>query len=126
MTAPAVWRFLPVMALGLVVSGCETPGVDSVDPGFVALQAGDFARARDAFLPQHAKYPHDPYIELDLGLAYQGLGQMAEAGALYRDAMIDGRNAVPVTTTNPKDAGRTISEIACEDLKVASNLPDAC
>lgn len=98
----------------------------AVDPGFTALLSKDYATARDDFIPEHARYPHDPYLQLDLGLAYQGLGQMAEAESLYRQAMIDGRNAIPVTTTNPDDAGKTIAVIACENLRAGLNLPTAC
>jgi hypothetical protein len=123
---PAFWRFLPVVALGVALSRCASPGVNAVDPGFSALLAKDYATARDDFLPEQARYPHDPYLQLDLGLAYQGLGQMDLAEPLYRQAMIDGKNAIPVTTTNPDDAGKTIATIACENLKVGLSAPTAC
>jgi Tfp pilus assembly protein PilF len=108
-------------ALGLLMAGCadQTAGVSADDPGYVALQAKDYARARDAFSAALARKPHDPWIELDLGLSYQGLGQMDKAVPLYRQVLVDGKGVVPGTTTNnSSEGGRDLASIACDNLRL--------
>jgi outer membrane protein OmpA-like peptidoglycan-associated protein len=125
-------RVLPFLALGLVLAGCQSGGgsggvsITVDDPGFKALVAGDYAKSQSVFEPMFAKSPRDPYIELDLGLAYQGQGRMDLAEPLYRNALVDGANIVPFFTTNPGDKGKTISDIACENLKLGLKREDAC
>ena len=130
----AARRVLPFLALGLVLAGCQSGGsgggsgvsITADDPGFKALISGDYAKSQSVFEPMFAKSPHDPYIELDLGLAYQGQGRMDLAEPLYRNALVDGKDVFPAVTTNPGDAGKSIGEIACENLKLGLKRADAC
>jgi hypothetical protein len=115
---------------GLALTACSIFGgggsVTALDPGYRALDAGDYGKARDVFAPAQAESPHDPYLQLDLGLAYQGLGQMNMAEPLYRQVLVDGRGVIPAVTTNPADAGRDLAYIACQNLRVGLKSNSAC
>ena len=110
---------------------CRCPVHDSRGPT-LALRDGErgllvkcFAgcEARDVFAAWVAQSPGDPYLQLDLATAYQGMGRMDLAEPLYRKVLVDGRNVVPMVTTNAGDEGKTLATIACENLKIglASN-----
>ena len=111
-----------LMAAGLVLAACAT----AADPGYDALAQGNYAKARDLLAPEQAQSPHDPYLELDLGWAYQNLGRMDLAEPLYRGAMADGGAAVAVEVSNPGSQGKTVATIACENLRAGLNNPNAC
>ncbi|HEY8698186.1 MAG TPA: hypothetical protein VIM02_11235 [Rhizomicrobium sp.] len=113
-----------VVVLGL--AGCAETVVTPGDPGFVALSNGDYEKARDAFVVEYAAHPNDPFVQLDLGLAYQNLGRMDLAEPLYRQVMVDGRGVVPMTTTTNQSAGMPLDQIACRNLKVGLHNPNAC
>jgi len=106
----------------VLLAACSTAG----DPGYDALAQGDYVKARDILAPAQAQAPHDPYLQLDLGWAYQNLGRMDMAEPLYRGAMVDGQSAVAVRTTNPDQAGKTVAMIACENLRAGLNNAGAC
>jgi tetratricopeptide (TPR) repeat protein len=112
--------------VGLGLAGCAETVVTPGDPGFVALNNGDYEKARDVFVDEYAKHPHDPFVELDLGLAYQNLGRMDLAEPLYRQVLVDGRNVVPMTTTTNQTAGVPLDQIACRNLKIGLHNPTAC
>lgn len=95
-------------------------------PGYDALAKGDYAAARDELAPLEAQSPHDPYLELNLGWAYQNLGRMDLAEPLYRAAIADGQSVVPAQTTNPDFQGKPLASIACANLKAGLNDPAAC
>jgi len=120
-------RLLPLLLLGAALAGCEhmgmgnngpTASVTVDDPGYKALGTGDYTKAREEFEPAQAKAPHDPYLELDLAVAYQQLGRMDLAEALYREAMVDGKNIVPPYTTFDRDKGKSIADIGCENIEI--------
>jgi hypothetical protein len=106
--------------------GSQTVSVDPSNEGFRALNAGDYAKARDVFVPLQAKSPHDPLLELNLGVAYQNLGRMDLAEPLYRGVLVDGKSIVPGVTTNSADSGQTLADIACKNLKLGLKDPKAC
>ncbi len=116
---------VPLMAIGLALAGCQssqpTASITVDDPGFKALATGDYSSARSDFEPLLAKTSHDPYVELDLGVAYQGLGRMDLAEPLYRQAMVDGKNVYPPYATFPRDQGKSIAEVACENIEIANH-----
>ncbi len=112
------------VALGavLLVAGCN----DGPDPaeqlkldyriGFEALQQHDFARAAQA-LGEAAKLdPGDPYVLLNLGVAYQRLGELDKARAAYEGAAKSGEGVRPARVTDPHYSGRTVAELARDNL----------
>ena len=120
-------RIVPTFALAALLAGCASgSSVTANDPGYKALVSGDFSGARDEFAVAQAKSPHDPYLQLDLGTAYQGMGRMDLAEPLYRQVLVDGANVVPVATTNPSDAGKTLATIACENLRLGLRMDPGC
>ncbi len=120
------FRFVPVVALVLVAAGCETVGVDPASEGYKAMNAGDYAKARDVFASLEAKNPHDPFLELNLAASYQNTGRMDLAEPLYRGVLVDGQGVVPQDTTNSKDSGRSLAEIACTNLRLGLKSQQAC
>jgi tetratricopeptide (TPR) repeat protein len=111
---------LPIVALTPLAACTEKSA------GYEDLAKGDYATARDELAPLAAQAPHDPYLELNLGWAYQNLGRMDLAEPLYRGAIADGRNVVPAETTNPDFQGKPIAAIACANLRAGLNNPAAC
>jgi len=119
-------QLLPLVMVGGALSGCaslgmgdqQTTSVTIDDPGYKALVSGDYSKSRDDFGPAQAKAPRDPYLELDLGAAYQQLGRMDLAEALDRQAMVDGKDVYPPYTTMERDKGKSIAFIACENIEI--------
>jgi outer membrane protein OmpA-like peptidoglycan-associated protein len=110
-----------LLCVGVALSGCQsapTASVTADDPGFQALGTGDYQKARDEFEPENAKTPRDPYLELDLAVAYQQLGRMDLAEAMYRQAMVDGKDVYPAVTTFDRDKGKSIADISCENIAI--------
>jgi hypothetical protein len=133
------FRIAPLVAAALLAAGCSTvrdlidspsgaapsasgSGADasggnvSTEQAFLALNAGDYAKARDLLVPLQAANPHDPYLELNLAVAYENLGHMDLAEPLYRSVLVDGRGVMPGDTTNPADANKSLAGIACTNL----------
>jgi hypothetical protein len=112
------YRIVSFVVLALAAAGCGTVGVDPSGDAYKALAAHDYAKAREDFAAAYAKEPHNPFVELDLGAAYQNLGRMDLAEPFYRGVMADGKGMKPQTTTNPSDAGKTLDQIACTNLQI--------
>lgn len=94
----------------------KTTNATPSSPGYRALKNGDYAKARDYIETSNAERPNDAFDELNLGVAYQGLGRMDLAEPLYRQAMTHGHGLYPKETIRPQDRGRTVEEIACANL----------
>jgi Flp pilus assembly protein TadD len=107
----------------LLLAGC---GGDKPDPaqqlkldyriGFEALQQHDFAKAVQYLEDAATLEPGDPYVQLNLGVAYQNLGQLDKARAAYEQAAAAGKGVRPARVTDPHYAGRTVEELARDDL----------
>jgi hypothetical protein len=110
-------RAIPFV-VATIVAGCADSTPSPSDQGYAALQAGDYAKARDIFADLHAKDPRDAMAELNLAATYQDMGRMDLAEPLYRGVLVDGKGIVPPRTTNATDANRTLADIACNNLKM--------
>ncbi len=79
---------------GAAPTASATPATSSpaVQQAFDAIQAGDFAKAKQLLTDVRAKNPKDAEAALLLGVANEKLGDAATAAGLYREAM----------TLNPK------------------------
>lgn len=115
--------------LSMTLAACATGGatdgvtVTADDAGYKALASGDYTFAQNEFQPEQAKNPNDPYLELDLGVAYQQLGRLDLAEALYRQAMANGKDVIPPYTTFERDKGKSIADIACENIAISRHTP---
>jgi len=118
-------RFATLAAFALVAAGCTTVGVDPSSDGFKALNSGNYDKSREDFAALYAQHPHDPFVELDLAASYQNLGRWDLAEPFYRSVLVDGKGIMPSMTTNPSDAGKTLDQIACNNLRLGSKDPAA-
>jgi tetratricopeptide (TPR) repeat protein len=100
--------------------------MDPMSEGYRALDAGDNAKARDIFWELYSKNPDDPFLELNLAAAFQGLGRMDLAEPFYRKAIEDGKDVVPEITSNKTDRGKSLGMIACTNLRLGLHDPNAC
>ena len=110
--------FLALSALSSDITGSST--------AYQALTSGNSSQAATDMVSAGQDTTRDPYFELDFGLAYQNVGRMDLAEPLYRAAMIDGADVVPPFTTNQSDQGKSIAQIACENLRIGYQSNDVC
>ena len=115
-------RLGSLLALALFAAACANDaGLSEQSDGFKALSAHDYAKARDIFTALNAKDPHNPVIELNLAASYQNLGRMDLAEPVYRNVLVDGKGVSAGDTTNSKDSGKTLADIACTNLRLANS-----
>lgn len=104
----------------LLVAACATPeSAQPVQYGLGLLAAEDYAAAKAHFSALRKKYPADPYVALNLGVALQQLGENEQAAEMYRVAIEAGENAPVHLTVNNGDRGRRFTnaaELARENL----------
>ncbi|MGD0191732.1 MAG: tetratricopeptide repeat protein [Rhizomicrobium sp.] len=113
-----------LVLLGL--AACAPANLAPTDRGYQLLDAGRYREARDALAAELKHDPHNPYIELNLAAAEQELGHIDQAAALYRRAIADGRDIVPKVASDPNEAGMTLSDVACTNLRAALHDKYAC
>lgn len=118
--------FIVIAGAVLLLAACASEPLQPSDAGFRALKLRHYQEAQKAFAQQLAKDPHNPLIELDLAVADQDLGRMDLAAPLYRRVMTDGRDIVPVATTNASQAGMTLPTIACMNLRLGLHDNRVC
>jgi Tfp pilus assembly protein PilF len=112
-----------LVASALLLAACGDSAPDPAEVfkvdyriGFEAVQAHDFAKAAQ-YLGEAAQIdPNDPYVQLNLGVAYQNLGEMDKARAAYEQAVKTGQGVRPTRVTDPRYSGRTVAELARDDL----------
>lgn len=84
--------------------------------GFEALQAQDYAAAEQHLSEAAQLDPDDPYVELNLGVAYQRLGELDKARTAYEHAAATGEAVKPVRVTDPRYSGRSVADLARDNL----------
>lgn len=117
-------RLMPFGAL-LLVAACGTPyyNTSTDSAGYKALDRGDYAAAEQYYAAATLEDPNEPYYLLNLGAAKQRQGNMAEAEPLYRKVISMDEHVSPPTTTTKRSTDNTLSEIACQNLRMG--LPPA-
>jgi hypothetical protein len=124
---PFVNNLAPKAVLGgFLALSALTSDITGKSTAYQALTSGDSSQAASDLASTVDSSAHDPYFELDFGLAYQNVGRMDLAEPFYRSAMIDGANVVPPLTTNANDRGKTIAQIACENLRIGYRSNNVC
>ncbi|MHA1528959.1 MAG: tetratricopeptide repeat protein [Alphaproteobacteria bacterium] len=78
-----------VMA-GLLLSGCTEQG-GGLDDGWSMIVAEDYASARAYFESMLAEDPNNAYVNLNLGVAYEELGDNEMAVKHYQVAIANGK-----------------------------------
>jgi tetratricopeptide (TPR) repeat protein len=80
------------LVAGLLLAGC-TASSKAEDDGWELLVARDFQGARAYYETVLAERPNDPYANLNLGVAYEELGDKEMAAKHYRVALANGKNS---------------------------------
>lgn len=124
---PFVNSLAPKAALGgFLALSALTSDITGNSTAYQTLSSGDSSQAAAELAPAGQNSARDPYFELDFGLAYQNAGRMDLAEPFYRAAIIDGANVIPPFTTNATDQGKSIGQIACENLRIGYQADNVC
>ena len=103
---------------GVLLSGCSGQGED-LDNGWKMITAQDFSSARAHYQSLLAENPNNPYANLNLGVAYEELGDKQMAAKHYQVAVANGKDAeIQEVSQDGNTAMRatTVSKIAQENL----------
>ena len=84
--------FVGAMMAGLVLAGCSGQG-DALDDGWKLIAAQDYAAARGQYQSMLAGDPDNPYVNLNLGVAYEETGDDEMAAKHYQVAVATGKEA---------------------------------
>ena len=109
---------LGALVAGLLVAGCSGQG-NEADNGWSMMVAQDYAGARAHYESLLASNPNDPYVNLNLGVAYEELGDKAMAAKHYQVALANGKDSgVSEIAEDGSVAGRrtTVAKVAEENL----------
>lgn len=113
-------KFAVVSAIlaGLLLTGCASNN-SALDDGWKLIQAQDYAAAQAQYQAVLAENPNNPYANLNLGVAYEKLGDKASAAKYYQAAIANGKDAhIVAVAEDGKVAERstTVSKVAEENL----------
>jgi len=105
------------MLAGLLLSGCSGQG--ALDDGWSMITAEDYASARAHYQSMLAEDPNNPYVNLNLGVAYQETGDNEMAAKHYQVALANGKEAVIQEVAqdgNVAPRATTVAKVAQENL----------
>jgi len=108
-----------VTIIALFLAGCATGAGADLKKGWELMLAKDYPAARDVYENMLAEYPDNPYAHLNLGVAYQNLGNTDLARRHY-EAAIEFGGAAEVTRVVQK--GEVISHVTTVADKGRENL----
>jgi Tfp pilus assembly protein PilF len=107
-----------MFVVGLAMAGCSTSRQAEKD-GWAMLLAGDYEGARAHYESALAEDPSNPYMNLNLGYAYDGLGDEQMAAKHYQVAMSTGKDAgvrEVMEDGNVAPRETTVAKVAEENL----------
>jgi|HubBroStandDraft_6_1064221.scaffolds.fasta_scaffold19425_7 thioredoxin-like negative regulator of GroEL len=108
----------PAGALIALLAGCAgQPNFNPSDPAYKLLHAGRYSEARAPLAAELARDPDNPYLQFDMASDYQNLGHMELAAPLYRKVIANAKDIVPAVASDPTEAGMTLSDMACTNLR---------
>ena len=111
------------MMAGLLLSGCTGQG-EGMDDGWSMIVAEDFASAQVQYQRMVTSEPNNPYAHLNLGVAYEALGDNEMAAKHYQVALANGKDAeVQEVAQDGSVASRstTVANVAQENLASLGN-----
>ena len=84
------------MVAGLLLSGCtrQYGQTEALDDGWSMLVAEDYASAQAHYQSMLAEDPNNAVANLNLGVAYEELGDNAKAAKHYQIAIANGKDAL--------------------------------
>lgn len=113
-----------VMTMGLVLSGCASGASSDLERGWKLMLAQDYPAARVHYESMLADYPTNPYAHLNLGVAYQQLGEPDRAREHYEAAIEHGGSAEVTRVAEREDIEprtTTVAELAQQNLDSLPN-----
>ena len=109
-----------LLMTGLLLAGCASGTDLSLKEGWELMVAKEYPAARDHYEAMLEEKPGNPYAHLNLGVAYQHLGERELAREHYEAAIATGGSAeismvAEQGAVNPQPS--TVAEVARENLK---------
>ena len=107
------------LVAGFMVAGCSVDD-ESHRNAWGSIVAQDFNSARSQYESILASNPNDPYANLNIGVAFEELGDNAMAAKHYQIAIANGENSpISEVAQDGATAGRetTVKTVATENLK---------
>lgn len=99
------------LVAGLTVAGCTGHSKEQ-DDGWSMIVAQDFAGARAHYQTLLADDPNNPYLNLNLGVAFDELGDKEMAAKHYRVAIANGRDAEIAEVADDGNVAKRASTVA--------------
>ncbi len=116
------------MMAGLLLAGCTGQG-KALDDGWSLIAAQDYASAQAHYQTMLAEDPNNPYANLNLGVAYEELGDNEMAAKHYQVAVANGQDAEIQEVAQDGNVARretTVAKVAQENLRcVGANICQA-
>ena len=106
------------MVAGLLLSGC-TGQSEALDDGWSMIVAEEYASARAHYQSMLAEDPNNPYVNLNLGVAFEGAGDNEMAAKHYQVAVANGKEALIQEVAqdgNVAPRETTVAKVAQENL----------
>ncbi len=106
------------MMAGLLLSGCTGQG-KALDDGWSMIVAEEYASARAHYQSMLAEDPNNPYVNLNLGVAYEETGDNEMAAKHYQVAVANGKEALIQEVAqdgNVAPRETTVAKVAQENL----------
>ena len=106
------------MVAGLLLSGCVGQS-EALDDGWSMIVAEDYASARAHYQSMLAEDANNPYANLNLGVAYEELGDNEMAAKHYQVAVANGQDAgidKVADDGNVAPRATTVAKVAQENL----------
>lgn len=103
---------------GLLLAGCAGQNKAQND-AWDSIVAQDYASARAQYEAILAADPNNPYANLNIGVAYEQLGDMSMAAKHYQAAIASGKEAQIVEVAqdgNTAERRTTVAKVAEENL----------
>lgn len=113
-----------LMTTALLLSGCASGPSAELEKGWKLMLAQDYAAARDHYESMLVDYPTNPYAHLNLGVAYQQLGETELARQQYEAAIEHGGSAEVTRVAEREDIESrtsTVADLARQNLAGLSN-----
>ncbi len=107
------------MVAGLLLSGCSRQ-TEALDTGWTMITEQDYASSQAHYQGMLAEDPNNPYANLNLGVAYEELGDNEMAAKHYQVAVANGKDALIQEVAqdgNVAPRETTVAQIAEENLR---------
>ena len=116
---------LGVTTMALLLGGCAASGPSGeLEEGWELMLEEDYPAARTHYESMLEEYPENPYAHLNLGVAYQRLGEPGPARRHYETAIEHG-GAAEVTRVAEEEGAAprttTVAELARQNLQSLDN-----